>query len=40
LISRTVLKTKRIAANIDDHLGGAVAVKPRALEAPLCGIGL
>jgi hypothetical protein len=25
--------------NIDDRSVGAVAVKPRALGAPLCGIG-
>jgi hypothetical protein len=39
LISRTVSEDDAHRDNIDDRSVGAVAVKPRALGAPLCGIG-
>jgi hypothetical protein len=39
LISRTVSEDDAHRDNIDDRSVDAVAVKPRALGAPLCGIG-
>src|SRR5262245_1598341 len=38
-LSRTVSEDDVRRYNIDDRSVGAVAVKPRALGAPLCGIG-
>ena len=39
LISRTVSEDDAHRDNIDGRSVGAVAAKPRALGAPLCGIG-